>query len=132
MNTDGKVRRKGLGVRRKTIDGRRLTAAQAHARSSPVVGRKKKNTHHKGTKTPREESQGGQGDQGEKILTTEDTEGTKGKRCKLPAQRSRRKEGCGLWIIRPCFRPPIVRMVPGHRGKILTTEITEVTKGTEG
>jgi hypothetical protein len=39
MNTDGKVRRKGLGVRRKTIDGRRLTAAQAHARSSPVVGR---------------------------------------------------------------------------------------------
>jgi hypothetical protein len=39
MHTDGKVRRQGLGVRRKTIDGRRLTAAQAHARSSPVVGR---------------------------------------------------------------------------------------------
>jgi hypothetical protein len=38
MDTDGKVRRKGLGVRRKTIDGRRLTAAQAHARSSFVVG----------------------------------------------------------------------------------------------
>jgi hypothetical protein len=52
-------------------------------------------------KTPREDSQGGQGGKGEKILTTEITEGTKGKRCKLPAQRSRRKEGCGLWIIRP-------------------------------
>jgi hypothetical protein len=25
----------------------------------------------------------------------------KGKRCKAEAQRSRRKERCGLWIIRP-------------------------------
>jgi hypothetical protein len=78
-------------VRRKTIDGRRWTDARTHARSSFVVGRKKKNTHHQGTK------------------------GTKGKRCKPQAQRSRRKEGCGLWIIRPCFRPSLVRVVPGRR-----------------
>jgi hypothetical protein len=58
-----------------------------------------------------------------------DTADTKGERCKLQAQRSRRKEGCGLWIIHPCFRPSVVRVVPGYGGKNLTTEITEDTEG---
>jgi hypothetical protein len=33
-----------------------------------------------------------------------------------------------LEIFPPCFRPPVVRVVPGHGGKILTTEITEDTE----
>jgi hypothetical protein len=43
-----------------------MTDERIHARSSFVVGRKKKNTHHQGTKTPREDSQGGQGGKGGK------------------------------------------------------------------
>jgi hypothetical protein len=58
-------------------------------------------------------------------FTTENTEDTKGKRCKGQAPRTRRKEGYGLWIIRPCFRPSVVRVVRGHKGKILATENTE-------
>jgi hypothetical protein len=150
-----------------TADGRRFTDARIHARSSFVVGRKKKNTHHQGTKTPREESQGGRGGKGgksgvrskesgvrsqacrgdlaliphlssiirnsnrearEERFHHKGTEGTKGKRCKAEAQRSRRKEGCGVWIIRPCFKPSVVRVMPGHGGKILTTENTEDTE----
>jgi hypothetical protein len=56
-----------------------MTDARIHARSSFVVGRKNKNTHHQGTKTPREDSQGGRGGKGEKIITTEITEDTEGR-----------------------------------------------------
>jgi hypothetical protein len=51
-----------------------------------------------------------------KIFHHGGTEDTKGKRCKPQAPRTRRKEGGGLWIIRPCFRPSVVRVVRGHGG----------------
>jgi hypothetical protein len=56
-----------------------------------------------------------------KIIHHQGTKDTKGKRCKPQAQRSRRKEGCGMWIIRLWFRPPIVCVVPGHKGMMKTT-----------
>jgi hypothetical protein len=74
-----RVRRKGLGVRRAAA---LLPSSVIYHLSSAILtggpGRKgRKDSHHQGTK------------------------GTKGKRCKAEAQRSRRKEGNGLWIIRP-------------------------------
>jgi hypothetical protein len=106
--------------------------ALAHANAA---AQRRGKIHHQDAKTPREESQGGRGGnggKGEKILTTEAQRhggSYEGKRCKAEAQRPRRKERCGLWIIRPCFRPSVGRVMPGHGGKILTTEITEGTEG---
>jgi hypothetical protein len=113
--------------RRSSLIGRRSRKCRHSSDQRETGIRRRGKIYHQATKTPREDSQGGRGGQGENIHH-KGTKDTKGKRCKPQAPRTRRKEGYGLWIIHPCFRPPIVRVVPGHGEKILTTENTEDTE----
>jgi hypothetical protein len=114
------------GRRRSSVGGRSRKCRHSGDQRETGIRRRGK-IHHQATKTPREDSQGGRGGQGENIHH-KGPKDTKGKRCKPQAPRTRRKEGYGLWIIHPCFRPSVVRVMRGHGGKILTTENTEDTE----
>jgi hypothetical protein len=119
-------------VRRKTADGRRQRKC-ARGRWSSLVGRLSRKCRHSGDQRETGIRRRGMTHREAREVREErfhhkGTKDIKGKRCKPQAQRARRKEGYGLRIIRPRFRPPVVRVVPGHGGKILTTEITENTE----
>jgi hypothetical protein len=108
--------------RRTTADGSANSCAfvarrwSVVCRANAVIPATSGKIHHQDAKTPREDSQGGRGGQGEKIhhKGTKDTK-----------EEMLRKKLLGI-------KPAVVCVVRGHKGKILTTEITEVTKGTEG
>jgi hypothetical protein len=48
------------------------------------------------------------------------------------AENTEERNGDDWKFSHPCFRPSVVRVVPGHGGKILTTEITEDTEEEKG
>jgi hypothetical protein len=61
-----------------TDDGRRLTDARIHARAPVAVGRKKKNTHHEGTKDTKGKNHREDGEAREETFHHKGTKGTKG------------------------------------------------------
>jgi hypothetical protein len=124
--------------RRTTADGRRMTAdGSAHpcavvVRRWSVVGcanavilatsgrPESDGAERFTTKAPRHQGKTHRedGEVREERFHHKGTKDTKAKRCKPQAARTRRKEGYGLWIIRPCFRPSVVCVLRGHGGKI--------------